>query len=133
MKTKITITLALMLTVTASALKAQTAESPYVKILPGTDKHLVKVLYAKNTESPITVSFFNADGVVGSDKIKGSYETGVMKTYDVHKIAGNEYWIEVSSKDVTARYRVVPTTDKSGFTAYLEKSSAVDSIVASKK
>ncbi len=130
MKQKSTLALIAIATFLSVALNAQpvsntqlpTAE--FVKILPTTQRGVIKVMHAQESEIPVSIKFFTREGEVGHDHVaKNKYEKGFTKKYDVSTIDGKEFWIEVNSSASSVTYRVVPNKDKKTFDAYLEKIS----------
>ncbi|HEY3429200.1 MAG TPA: hypothetical protein VGK39_00905, partial [Cyclobacteriaceae bacterium] len=84
------------------------------------------------TTTPVSVKFLTEKGIVDQDKIKGSYLSGLSKRYDVARINDQDFWIEVSSAEMTVKYHIVPSKDRKKFTSYLEKVTYNDDKVASK-
>ncbi|HYG04453.1 MAG TPA: hypothetical protein VD927_18530 [Chryseosolibacter sp.] len=130
MKTRITIAAVILLMITVTFSHAQNADASFVKILPAKGKGMIKVLYAQKIEEPILVTFYNNAGVIKTDRIKGRFEKGVLKKYDVNNINHKEYWVEVKNPRTTVTYHVVPTRDRENFTASIERVSYQDSVVA---
>ena len=107
-----------------------TDEAAKIKILPS-KAGILKVHYAMEINEPITVRFFNRDGVVATDVIEGNYEKGLMKRYNVKNINTRDFWVEVSSSRLTVTHHVVPSKDKQSFASYLEKTTYNYPVVAS--
>ena len=107
-----------------------TDEAAKIKILPS-NAGILKVHYAMEINEPITVRFFNRDGVVATDVIEGNYEKGLMKRYNVKNINTRDFWVEVSSSRLTVTHHVVPSKDKQSFASYLEKTTYNYPVVAS--
>lgn len=123
-----------MLVFAASALQAQTLEESPVKILPTAERNVLKVHYAAETTAPLSVKFLTEkDGIVEQDKIKGNFQSGLSKRYDVTRINDQDFWIEVSSAEMTVKYHIVPSKDKTKFTSYLEEVTYNNDKVASNK
>lgn len=125
MKTKLTLTLFGILALISGSLYAQTNDaltvSEGVKILPTSKSGVIKVMHAFASESNVSIKFITRDGEVGSDQIaKNSYDKGFTKKYDVSKINGADFWIEVKSAEGSVTYHIVPTKNKKTFDAYLE-------------
>ena len=119
MKTKSILALVVMLSA-AFATNAQLIE-PAVKFLPAGEKGLLKVLYAHDTQSNVDVKFLGENGLLKADRIKaGSFSKGFSKKYDVSRIKAKSFWVEISSADLTVRYKMIETKDGQ-FVAYLEK------------
>ena len=123
-----------MLVFAGSSLQAQVLVEPPVKILPTADRNVLKVHYAVETTSPLSVKFLTEkEGIVDQDKIKGNFQSGLSKRYDVARINDQDFWIEVASAEMTVKYHIVPSKDKSKFTSYLEKVTYNDDKVALNK
>jgi hypothetical protein len=102
-----------------------------VRILPTTQKGIVKVLYAFQTSQSVHVKFFNEDGIIGSDKIDGdSFHHGFLKKYDMRQAKKGDIWVEISSPEVEVTYRLVTRGDH-GFEPQLEKTTYNHAVVAS--
>ena len=126
MKTKLFAIAIAALTFAGSAAFAQSEESN-VKILR-TKPGYIKLLYAMEKTDLITVRFFNENGLLGSDKIKGVYPSGLLKKYDVRTISHKPYWVEVSSPRVALTYRITPSKDGRTFESTLEKAAYKDAV-----
>jgi hypothetical protein len=106
---------------------AQSVEENSIKILPGKNANMIKVLYTANSSSPVEVRFSTKEGIVGYDKIKNQ-PAGFLKKYDVKHINKHEYWVEVSSANTSVTYHIVPTKDNT-LSAYLEKRTVKNSTI----
>ena len=127
MKTKLFAIAIAALTFAGTAAFAQT-EQTNVKILR-TKPGYIKLLYAMEKNDLLVVRFFNENGLVGSDKIKGVYPSGLLKKYDVRTINSKPYWVEVSSPRVALTYKITPSKDGKTFESTLEKTTYTDTIV----
>jgi hypothetical protein len=116
MKTRILLAIAMIATTTF--VSAQSSAESKVKILPGATANIVKVLYAEESSSPVTVKFITNTRGEKTDKVR-NFRNGFLKRYDVSKINDADYLIEVSSDKMTVTYRIVPAADKSHFVAQL--------------
>ena len=123
MKTKVIIAVLAVIVLLNLQVRAQTHEQSRIKILPS-KTGMVKVLYAMQVSQPVVVKFFNSNGVLWIDKIKGPFETGFLKYYDVAKISDKVYRVEITSPNLMVRFRVEPSGDKRTFTSYLEKATS---------
>jgi hypothetical protein len=131
MKTKLIIAAIAIVGFFSSQVQAQVGDESKIKILPS-KAGILKVHYAMEISEPITVKFFNRDGLLTTDVIEGThYEKGLMKRYNVKSISTKDYWVEVSSSKLTVTYRVVPSRDKQTFASYLEKTTYNYPVVAS--
>jgi hypothetical protein len=131
MKTKLFIAALAIVGIFSTAAQAQIGDEAKIKILPS-KAGILKVHYAMEVTEPITVKFFNREGILTTDKIEGEhYANGLMKRYNVKNISTNDYWVEVSSEKMTVTYHVVPSKDKQSFASYLEKATYNYPVVAS--
>jgi hypothetical protein len=120
-----------MILFAAINVNAQSQDDSRVKIMRTGEPGVIKLLYAINTDEPLQVKFSTREGQIASDEIKGGpYPKGFLKKYDVRKINGNDFWIEVSSSNMTVVYRVVPARDRKTFIPYLEKTIYNHGLVA---
>lgn len=128
MKTKSILALVVMLSA-AFATNAQSIE-PAVKILPAGEKGMLKVLYAYDAQDNVDVKFIGENGLLKSDRIKaGSFSKGFSKKYDVRRIKDKSFWVEVSSAELTVRYKLIEGKD-GNFIPYLEKTTYNHPMVA---
>jgi hypothetical protein len=130
MKTKLVIAAIAIVGFFSSQVQAQIGDESKIKILPS-KAGILKVHYAMEISEPITVKFFNRDGILTTDVIEGIYEKGLMKRYNIKKINTKDFWVEVSSAKMTVTHRVVPSRDKQTFASYLEKTTYNYPVVAS--
>jgi hypothetical protein len=116
---------------TISKANAQ-AQEPAVKIVSSIDPDMIKVIYGYDTNEGVEVKFTNADGLLKTDKIRGKdFKGGFLKKYDVEKMRGNAFWVEVESSEVSVTYKM--TEAKNGkWSAQLEKTTYNYPIVALK-
>ena len=122
MKTKLTIALLLIAFVAATTYARQNAEAT-VKVLPSTQKGVLKILYANDIDQSVEVKFFNDEGIISSDEIKGSvYPHGFLKKYDVRQLKNGNLWVEISSPNLSVTYKLVGSEDHT-ITPFLEKST----------
>lgn len=129
MKTKSILAGLVIMLSTAFSTKAQSPESA-VRILPAAEKGMLKVLYAQKSESAVSVKFLGENGILKADRIKaGSFEKGFSKKYDVSRIKYRIFWVEVSSADLTVRYKMVASKE-GAFTPYLESTTYNHPLVA---
>ena len=122
--------LVVMLSAAFTAANAQLDE-PAVKILPSVEKGIIKVLYAIDSDKAVEVKFLNESGLITLDKIKaGSFNKGFLKKYDISRIDGKSFWVEVSSADLTVRYKMIKSKERKSFIPYLEKTTYNHPMVA---
>lgn len=110
--------------------KAQSTQ-PEIRIVPVTDPSAIKVIYGYDTKETVKVTFMQADNkTILTDKIDGNdINGGFQRKYNMRKIEDNEFWVEVSSTELSARYKV--SHDKNGrWSAQLEKTTYNYPIVA---
>src|SRR3982751_2900646 len=70
-----------------------------IKILPSSEKGIVKVWFATPTNQSVQVKSYDDNGTLGSDKIKGGqFLKGFSKKYDVSHLKSGSFWVQVSSK-----------------------------------
>ena len=118
-----------MLAFLGGTLQAQALDESLVKITPTANPHVLKVIYGAETFGPLDVKFIANGGVVGSDKIEvGSYPTGISKRYDFKNINESDFWIEVTSPQMSVTYRISPLRN-GGFTPHLEKATYYQAVV----
>lgn len=87
--------------------KAQ-ANEPAIKILPSTQKGIFKVLYAYASDQPVTVKFFNEEGLIETDNINPKeFQRGFFKKYDVRNIESGSFWVEVAGPTHAATYKMI--------------------------
>lgn len=130
MKTRSIILSGLVVMLSAAFTNAQSLE-PAVKILPAAEKGMLKILYAASTEKAVDVKFISENGLIKSDRIKaGSFQKGFTKKYDVSGIKANAFWVEVSSNEMTVRYKLIESKDRQSFVPYLEKTTYNHPLVA---
>jgi hypothetical protein len=114
------------------AAQAQEIFEPAIKILPTSEKGILKVLYAYNTGQSVRVKFFNEDGVMLSDQIQASsFQNGFLKKYDVRELDLRTFFVEVSSPSVSATYKLTESKDRKSFVPALERASFKNPAIAS--
>jgi hypothetical protein len=132
MKTKVLTLLIVALGCFAISVQAQTKDESAIKVLPTCIAGTIKVLHAASIEKDVNVIFINRDGEILKDRITGTFPKGVMKSYDVSRIEGSDFLVQVSSKEVTVTYRVTASKDKKRYTPMLEKVEYHNQLVASR-
>ena len=100
---------------------AQTQDESRIMLLKTDKPGVVKLIHALNTDEPITVKFINDDGVVGLDKIKGTFPKGVGRLYNLNNIYGKQFEVEITSANMKVTYQIIPSKDRKTFTSHLEK------------
>jgi hypothetical protein len=126
------VAIAIIASVTLSTAHAQTLEQPSVKVIPGSTLNTIRVIYGYSTDKAVEVTFFNNDGIIEKDVIKGkNFVDGFIKPYNVELMKGQAFWIEVESPQLTVTYKLVAS--KNGkWTPQLEKTTYNYSLFASR-
>jgi hypothetical protein len=132
MKTKLMTLLIVALGCFAINTQAQNQNESGIKVLPTCIPGMIKVLHAGSIDKPVNVTFFNDDGRISTDRISGSFPKGVLKRYDVSRVADKNLLVQVSSADMTVTYRVSASKDKKKYTPMLEKVEYHNQPVASR-
>jgi hypothetical protein len=113
------------------AAQAQELLEPAVKILPTSEKGIVKVLYAYPTGQSVNVKFVNEDGLIGSDRIlAAAYQNGFTKKYDIRNMGSKSFWVEVSSAKMSVTYKMVASKERGRFVPVLEKNTYLHPLTA---
>lgn len=129
MKTKLTIALFMVLFTTAATYARQNEEAA-VRILPSTEKGILKILYAYDIDNAVEVNFFSEEAILSSDKVrKDTYPHGFLKKYDVRQLKSGSFWVEVSSPTVSVTYKLTKSNDNT-ITSSLEKTIFTRDLVA---
>jgi hypothetical protein len=116
-----------------SMTNAQSLDEPAVKILPTTQKGILKVHFAYHADQSVNVRFFNEEGQILSDEIKGTFPNGFSKKYNVRNITSKNFWIEVASENISVTYKLIESNDRQTFEPVLEKTAYNHVMVASKR
>lgn len=122
MKFRILTLVVALLTVSGAAVQAQSSDEPAVRILRTPKPGIIKLIYAIETNEPLTVKFLTERGVVTSHKVKGVHPKGWLKRYDVSSIDSQDFWIEITTPERVLTYRVSPQKS-SNYVASLEKTT----------
>jgi hypothetical protein len=106
------------------------SSDPAIKILPAAEQGTVKLIYAHDSKNAVVVKFLDENGLLKTDHVKaGSFQNGFLKKYDISRIQANTLWVEVSSGDLTVRYKLMH--DQLGrFVPYLEQTTYNHPMVA---
>lgn len=110
--------------------KAQ-LNQPEIRIVPTLESSVIKVIYGYDTKESVKVTFTEADNkTILTDKINGNeFKGGFQRKYNMRKLEDNVFWVEVTSQELSARYKV--SHDKNGrWLAQLEKTTYNYPIVA---
>ena len=131
MKLKLLTMMIAMVAFSAIKVKAQADESR-IKVLNTEKPGVLKLVSAIEIEDGATVNFFNNEGTLSIDEIKGSYPKGFAKRYDVRKV-DKDFWIEVITPRLSVTYHIIPSRDGKTFTSNLEEAvHKYDVVVASR-
>ena len=107
-----------------TSVNAQVGSEPAVKILPSIDKSIFKVLFAYSSEKSVDIKFFDENGLLGSDRIKGkNFGQGFLKKYDLSSVKSKSFNIEIASENVDVVYKMVESKDHKTFVPQLEKTT----------
>jgi len=132
MKTKIIIAGVIVAAVSVMTLRnaqAQNQQSPSVKIISTTQKDVIKVIYAYNSEESVNVKFSNREEVLKTDKISSKdFEGGFSKKYNVEQMDSKPFWVEISNSALSVTYRMKSQNGK--WSAQLETTTYTNPIVA---
>lgn len=110
------------MTVASVAASAQTSDHSRVKFLSTGQPGVIKLVYGMpiSDSETITLRFSNASGTLKTHEIKGGFEKGFLKKFDLHKVFNGPIWVEVSTKGMTAVYCITPEKD-GAFAAHVER------------
>lgn len=124
MKTKSIITIALIGIVSLTALTANAQSEPAIKIVPAVNEGIFKLIYAYDSHEPVQVKFFNEFGVLAVDKIAPKeFQNGFSKKFDTRKMEGGDFWVKISSADLSVTYRMVESKKGKSYQPVLESST----------
>jgi hypothetical protein len=135
MKTSVFLTagLIILFAIPVAIAHAQQVTEPPVKILPTTEKGILKVLYAFDMDKSVEVKFFDKDRVLVLDRIKGkSQSNGFTKKYDVRNLKSEDLWVEISSPSIDVTYKLILSADGHTYEPLLEKTTYNHLMVAAK-
>lgn len=121
MKTKSILLVIGLLVCATIIVNAQDHDESRIKVIKTEQPGVIKMIHALDTDEPVVVLFSNADGIVGEDRIKGTFPKGISRRYNMTKFFDKNFRIEIKSEKVDVTYQIVPSKDKKTFTAYLEK------------
>jgi hypothetical protein len=120
MKTLKVVAVVMLLGVAVTTTYAQ--GDPAIRILPAIERNMLKVLYVHDNTHSVQVRFYNDDGLNSTEVIdKETFQHGFLKKYDIHRVRGKSFWIEVSDNTQTVTYKMMPADDKKTFVPYLER------------
>lgn len=114
MKIKTTI-FALALVVISSAAFATNGSTgdPVIKILPSKTANTLKLLYVNDMDETVQVKFFDNNGLVKRDKIKGKdFEKGFVRNYDLSDLKAGIYQVEIISGGMSVKYELSVNPDQ---------------------
>ena len=132
MKTKIIIAGVMVAAISVMTLRnaqAQNQQDLSVKIIPTAQKDIIKVIFAYNSEEAVSVKFSNREEVFKTDKVSPKdFEGGFSKKYNVEKMDGKPFWVEISNSALSVTYRMKSKNGK--WSAQIEKTTNNHPIVA---
>jgi hypothetical protein len=131
MKAKSILFAAVLLITASFTASAQQGEQSRINIVPTHEAGIIRIVYALEIDEPLQIRFYSRNGQIGVDKITDSYQKGITKRYDIRKIDSRNFWIEFTTPKMTLTYNIVPTKDKTNFTARLERTVYNHELVAS--
>ncbi len=134
MKPRAFILAALVTVFSASAVAtmAQSSAEPAIKVLPTNQKGIIKVLFAYDTQQPVTVKFYADGDLVGTDNIKTkSLKKGFTKKYDVSNINSQNFTMEISSDNVSVTYQILESEGTLSYAPFLLKTTYNYALTAS--
>ncbi|MFZ5970599.1 MAG: hypothetical protein ACOYXA_03310 [Bacteroidota bacterium] len=86
---------------------AQLSVEPQVKVIPTSERGIIKVVYAQPTSHAVDVKFIDNTGVFLTDRIQSHIsEKGFIKRYNMARLKGETYTIELSSPEMTVTYQL---------------------------
>ncbi|HYF67288.1 MAG TPA: hypothetical protein VD884_04090 [Ohtaekwangia sp.] len=133
MKPRIILLLAALICFASIQSVAQSPDETRVKILRTDQPGIIRLVYAKKINDHVAITFRTKRGNVSSDRIKGNnYPKGFSKRYDVREISSHEFWIEITSPEMTTIYHIIPSDKGEKFTAHLEKTIYNHVLIATK-
>lgn len=110
--------------------KAQNLAEPAVKVLNANQNQL-KVIYGYSSSQEVEVKFVGSEGIIETDRISGKdFGAGFIKKYDVRKLKGKAFSVEIDSKELSVTYKLTPAKDGK-WLAQLEKTTFNYPVVAS--
>jgi hypothetical protein len=114
MKTKTTFMTGLIFfsAMSFAATYSNAQSDPAVKILPTTEKGILKILYAYPTDKAVSIKFYNESGLIISDKVSKSYQKGFSKKYDLSRLKAGDYWVEITSPELSVTYKLAGSKEK---------------------
>lgn len=133
MKTRNLVCGALIVAVSALAFTQANAQTqPTIKVLPSSEKDMIKVMYCGKSTGAVTIRFAEGDGSsILSDKIKSkNFEKGFLKKYKLNRDTEEALLVEVSDGDAFVSYRLVANANNE-WSAQLEKETYNYPVIAS--
>lgn len=135
MKTKailLGVVVAALSALTLSEAKAQSTEQPAVRVVSSNQDNIIKLIYGYDSEKAVEVKFLDGTGMIASDRIQGkSFDKGFIKKYKVERAKGSDFWVEVTSTELSVTYRMSKGEDGK-WASQLEKATYNYPAVASK-
>lgn len=107
MKKLILTTIALMIVSFNMVFGQSSFAKDEIKLLPHSEEGLLRLLYARGSNSPVTINFIKGNRRILTDKVKGQEtENGFIRTYDISRLKNGEYTIEVKAKDTVSYEKI---------------------------
>lgn len=126
------VVIAVISALTVSHVKAQDGQLPAVKVIPTDETDVIKVIYGYDSREPVMVTFLGEDGIFFQDKVQGENLTnGFSKKYKVRPVQGKEIHVEVSSLEISVKYRLT-VSDRGKWIAQLETTTYNYPVIAMK-
>lgn len=135
MKLSTTIFAALLTVVSFNSMSATNPnqQEPVVKVLPHNEVGFVKLLYVNNEKNHVSVSFYDSNGMIIKDKIKGNkFDGGFVKMYDLTELKPGKYWVKISDSNTEIKYEIVHSIEKPVWASYWSNEIPTGKIIASK-
>jgi hypothetical protein len=131
MKTKTTFLAGLMILAAMSftSTNVQAQADPAVKVLPTSETGILKVLYAYPNQKTVQIKFYNESGLIGLDHVNKKFEKGFSKRYDLNKLSEGNYWVEITSPELSVTYKLEGSKEKKWIST-LEKTTYSYPLVA---
>jgi hypothetical protein len=130
MKTKTTfLGLMILAAMSFASTNVQAQADPAVKVLPTSQAGILKVLYAYPNQKAVQIKFYNESGLIVSDRVSKKYEKGFSKKYDLNKLEVGNYWVEITSPELSVTYKLEGSKDKK-WVSTLEKTTYSYPLVA---
>ena len=118
------------LLITAITTQAQEVATAVAKVLPTSGKGVIKLLVSDNPGKTVSVRFYNEDGLIASDLIKGKDAKGFIKKYDLSRVIPRQFWMTVDTENSSFTYAM--TRENGGIVAELREATQKYPVIASR-